>query len=84
MVVTLNDTEYRQLRENKSMKHLKTVYSDDGVHRYLANYFGGNISIHERFTAWGESTEVKQCAKCNEFHDKNSPPLCFGCAMNLK
>jgi hypothetical protein len=84
MTVSISHTEYEQLREKKGMLLLDTRYNNDGITKHYANYAGSSISRIERFTPWGEHREIKQCATCGEFHNKNNPPLCFGCATNNK
>ncbi|RLM94293.1 hypothetical protein D3D01_15635 [Haloarcula sp. Atlit-7R] len=63
---------------------IRVVQGPNGVTRWFEKSFSGSRRCQPRFTEWGEAEKIQQCPGCEEFHNANSPPYCFGCTFGLR
>jgi len=73
----------RSVSEDESIL-IRVVQGPDGVTRWFDKSFAGSRRCKPSFTEWGEAEKIQQCPGCQEFHNANSPPQCFGCTFGLK
>lgn len=58
--------------------------TDKGIVKWFEETTGGTLSCNSYMTEWGEKEDIKQCPKCDEFHNAHEPRLCHGCAFGMK
>jgi len=82
MVLTISNSEYRQVRNGEKSLTLSRDTTDNGVLRYIVNS-GFPTCWQKKVRQWGAKEDVSPCVACGKLHSKHSPPQCFSCAMGM-